>query len=206
MPLKTDTGTRPSGKINDQDERLEYFNLDNLDPETFASKTVIKSTSKPYVKVAKSSNRDLSSSKVESKSPVSNPRKDPSRGKLTSSSKINLYTSVSPAKTRTSKSPVRTNITSTNQKSTYDAKNTSKKPVMRNVSIINSNNKSGTLESILNFEMIKNFTSLNFKDISLEEMIYSAEISNVFRGKYLHLPVAIKVYDIAKLKEEDLVK
>ena len=91
MPLKTDTGTRPSGNINDPDERLEHFNLDNLDPETFASKTVIKSTSKPYVKVAKSSNRDLSSSKVEQKSPVSNPRKEPSRSKLTSSSKINLY-------------------------------------------------------------------------------------------------------------------
>lgn len=54
--------------------------------------------------------------------------------------------------------------------------------------------------------MVKNFTTINYKDLTLEELIYSAEISNVYRGKYLHLSVAIKVYDIAKLKEEDIVK
>jgi len=211
--LRIDSSQRRNvSSINQQDEHFENFKLDNLDSENFASKSVMKSTSKPYVKAAKTSNRDLSSSKVELKSPVNNPRKDPSKTKLNSASKINLYSSVSPGKSpsknRNSKSPVRTNTISTTnfQKITTDNKNTTKKPVMRNVSIINSNNKSGCLESILNFEMIKNFTNLNYKDISIGEMIYSAEISNVFRGKYLHLPVAIKVYDIAKLKEEDLVK
>ncbi len=55
------------------------------------------------------------------------------------------------------------------------------------------------------FEFIKSFTNLALKDLVKEEIIYSAEICNVFRGKYLSLPVAIKMYNIAKLREEDLV-
>jgi hypothetical protein len=62
------------------------------------------------------------------------------------------------------------------------------------------------LDSLINFEYIKCFTNLEAKDILKEEMIYSAEICNVYKGKYLGLPVAIKIYNIAKLKEEDLVR
>lgn len=62
------------------------------------------------------------------------------------------------------------------------------------------------LDSLINFEYIKNFTSLEYKDIKKEELIYSADICKVFKGKYLLLPVAIKVYNISKLQEEDLVR
>jgi hypothetical protein len=135
-------------------------------------------------------------------------RKDNSKTKLMSSSKISLYTSTSPGKSRASKSPGKSTIFSTvntSLKNITDVVNNAKKPIMRKISIVNKESANSSLESLLNFEMVKNFTSLNYKDLTLEELIYSAEISNVYRGKYLHLPVAIKVYDIAKFKEEDIV-
>jgi hypothetical protein len=60
-------------------------------------------------------------------------------------------------------------------------------------------------DSLINFEYIKNFTTLDFKDLVREELIYSADICKVYKGRYLYLPVAIKVYNISKLKDEDLV-
>jgi hypothetical protein len=61
-------------------------------------------------------------------------------------------------------------------------------------------------DSLINFEYIKNFTTLDYNDLIREELIYSADICKVYKGKYLFLPVAIKVYNISKLKEEDLVR
>jgi hypothetical protein len=190
----------------------DYFNSDSLGKESFSSKSVIKSSSKPYVKVVNNLKRDLSnqSSKIttESKSPrLQYNRKDTSKSKLTNASKISLYTSTSPGKMRPSKSPVRSNVFTTNNTSTKNVSVVLKKPNIRKISIVNKEKDNGiSLESLLNFELIKNFTTLNYLDLQIEELIYSAEISNVYRGKYLHLPVAIKVYDIAKLKDEDIVR
>ena len=202
---------------NDSDgyTRDDYFNLDTYEKDSFSSKSVIKTTSKPYVKVVKNLKRDLSNQSSKTKIPIESKnsslikqRKDNSKTKLTSSSKISLYTSTSPGKSRASKSPGKSTIFSTvntSLKNIYDVVNNAKKPILRKVSIVNKESANTNLESLLNFEMIKNFTTLNYKDLTLEELIYSAEISNVYRGKYLHLPVAIKVYDIAKFKDEDIV-
>ncbi len=58
---------------------------------------------------------------------------------------------------------------------------------------------------LVKFEFIRSFTNLSLKDLIKEDIIYSADICNVYKGKYLSLPVAIKVYNIAKLREDDLV-
>jgi hypothetical protein len=194
----------------------DYFNLDTYEKDSFSSKSVIKTTSKPYVKVVKNLKRDLSNQSSKSKIPIESKnssnlkqRKDNSKTKLTSSSKISLYTSISPGKTRASKSPGKSTIFSTinnSSKNITDVVNNAKKPILRKIFIVNKDSNNISIDSILNFEMVKNFTALNYKDLTLEELIYSAEISNVYRGKYMHLPVAIKVYDIAKLKEDDIVK
>ncbi len=58
---------------------------------------------------------------------------------------------------------------------------------------------------LVQFEFIRSFTNLSLKDLIKEDLIYSADICNVYKGKYLSLPVAIKIYNIAKLREDDLV-
>lgn len=60
-------------------------------------------------------------------------------------------------------------------------------------------------ESLINFGYVKSFTTLDLKDLIIEEKIYSAELCSVHKGKYLALPVAIKIYNIARLTEEDIV-
>jgi len=60
-------------------------------------------------------------------------------------------------------------------------------------------------ESLINFEYIKSFTNLDIQHINLEEIIYKADMCKVYRGKYLKCPVAIKIYNSNKLKEDDLV-
>lgn len=213
------SSTRLHTLIDEESYRLDsngiieedYFNLNSLENESYSSKSVIKSSSKPYVKV-KNLKRDLSnkSSKnaIENKSPgrFQNQRKDNSKSKLNNTSKISLYTSTSPSRIRGSKSPGKSNVFTTHRPSSKNLSDI-RKPVLRKISIVNKEKESGiSIDSLLNFELIKNFTSLNYKDIQLDELIYSAEISNVYRGKYLNLPVAIKVYDITKIKDEDIVR
>jgi hypothetical protein len=66
-------------------------------------------------------------------------------------------------------------------------------------------NNNFNFDSVINFEYVKSFTALDLKDLKLDQKIHSGEISDLFKGKYLALPVAIKIYSIAKLKEDDLV-
>jgi hypothetical protein len=220
-PKKINSSTRLNTLIDEESYRLDSqgiieeddFKLDSLGNDSYSSKSVIKSSSKPYVKVVKNLKRDLSikSSKnlPENKSPgrFQNQRKDNSKSKLINSSKLSLYTSTSPGKNRVSKSPAKSNVFTTHRSSSKNVSVVMKKPILRKISIVNKEKDNGiSLESLLNFELIKNFTSLNYKDIQLDELIYSAEISNVYRGKYLNLSVAIKVYDITKIKDEDIVR
>lgn len=62
------------------------------------------------------------------------------------------------------------------------------------------------IESIIDNNCLKNFTSLVATDIIKQEIIYETESCTVYKGSYLCLPVAIKVYNISTLTEEEIVK
>jgi len=47
---------------------------------------------------------------------------------------------------------------------------------------------------------------LDFNDLKIEYQIYQAEVCVVYKGKYKALPVAIKIYNLSRLKEEDIVR
>lgn len=61
------------------------------------------------------------------------------------------------------------------------------------------------LNNFINFDNLRSFANLKFSDIQINEEIYNADLCSVHKGKYLYLPVAIKVYNIKLLREEDLV-
>ena len=46
---------------------------------------------------------------------------------------------------------------------------------------------------------------MDFSDLKFEYQIYEAEVCVVFKGKYKALPVAIKVYNLSRLTEENIV-
>lgn len=56
---------------------------------------------------------------------------------------------------------------------------------------------------ILNFKY--SFQNLEFKDLKFEYQIYEADVCVVFKGKYKALPVAIKIYNLSRLTEENIV-
>ena len=58
----------------------------------------------------------------------------------------------------------------------------------------------------LKTEYFLNFINLDPNDIIFTEQIYNADICEIYTGKYLSLPVAIKKYNISKLTDENLVK
>lgn len=74
---------------------------------------------------------------------------------------------------------------------------------------LNTKQKNTTLnklniDNLINFEYLKSFTQLEFKDIHLLEKFYAADICDVWRAKYKGLIVAVKVYNISRLTEEYL--
>lgn len=46
---------------------------------------------------------------------------------------------------------------------------------------------------------------MDFNDLKFEYQIYEAEVCVVYKGKYQSLPVAIKIYNLSRLKEENIV-
>jgi len=75
----------------------------------------------------------------------------------------------------------------------------------QNSSTCTTNNSKGTdFDFALNTQHYLNFINLRWKDIEVGPKIYVAEICDVYKGSYLHCPVAIKRYNVSKLTPEDI--
>ncbi len=115
------------------------------------------------------------------------------KSKTSSSKEISVFNSVSKSP---NKNPILSVISNTKGEIPKDQIN------KRKMSI---NNGSFSIDSLLNFEIIKNFTNIEFQELKFGEFIYASDISKVYKGEYLFIQVAIKEFDISKFKDEDMV-
>lgn len=89
-------------------------------------------------------------------------------------------------------------------KISFNQKSQSTDCISSNISLLISNDNKLNIIDMFNYDLVKTFTVLQSSDIIKKEKIYSLDnVSEIYKGKYLGLDIAIKEYNLNKFESID---